>query len=88
MSAVTFVLPEGSGKSQPKTKRMYPFEAFYGNRKIPNDPIIALATKGRGLLDHRTGKFHARGYSDIELASLARWLNDRATGYADSDGMS
>lgn len=81
MSAAVVTAPTTKTK-----RRMYPFEAFYGTR--PHGVLNSSAIE-RGLLDHRTGKFHARSsYSDIELASLARWLNDRATGYADTDGMS
>lgn len=74
-AAVTFVLPEGSGKSKPKPMR--PYEPLYTPRAIREAPEMA-----RGILDHRTGKFFDRSsYTDIELGSLARWLNDRAEGY-------
>lgn len=72
MSAVTFLLP-----AHTKSKSMRPFEPFYGTRSatLPTE-------RPRGILDHNTGKFYERSeYTDIEVGSLARWLNDRAEGY-------
>lgn len=63
-------------------RKMRPYEPLYTTRALrdlPNVPQFA-----RGILDHRTGKFYAReDYTDIELGSLARWLNDRAEQYPD-----
>jgi hypothetical protein len=77
MSAVTFVLP-----AHTNAKPMRPFEPIYqtrARRDFPNVPQFV-----RGILDHNTGKFYERSeYTDIEVGSLARWLNDRAEGYSE-----
>lgn len=47
------------------------------------EPIYSFrhGAKQPGIFDHETGKFYPRTYSDIDLGSLARWLNERRAAY-------
>lgn len=49
-------------------------------RLKPYAPVFAHPVGG--IVDERTHRFYARPeYDNIELASLARWLNEREAGY-------
>lgn len=44
-------------------------------------PMFTGKRRKPGVWDARAGLFHPRDYTDIELANLCRWLNERAEGY-------
>lgn len=49
-------------------------------------PVFSNGTRGPGVVEfddkHKRGRFHARpDYTDVEIAGLCRWLNERDKGY-------
>jgi hypothetical protein len=67
-------------------RNMYPFEPIYSGRRVP----VGLNSSQRGpaIIDHRTSRIFKRpDYSDIDLASVCRWLNERHKKYPTPPGM-